>query len=380
MKITFALCLSFSAALACLSADAQQPGDSTRGPHLPLTAFHPGAIWPDNNGLHINAHGGGLLYKKGVYYWFGEFKIAGGAGNRAQVGVSCYSSKDLYNWKSEGIALKVSDDPQNDIAKGCILERPKVVYNKRTKKYVMWFHLELLGKGYSAARAGVAVSDNVTGPYQFIRSYRPNPGKMPYYPPGTPASEMVDCAHPAGKSDTFFCRDVPGGQMARDMTVFVDDDGKAYHVYSSEENFTIQIAELDKDYTRHTGKFTRVYAGHQTEALALFKHNGIYYMIGSGCTGWAPNAARWFTAKSIFGPWTFHGNPCEGKDANITYGGQSTYVLPVEGKKDAFIFIADKWTPKNPIDGRYLWLPIVFKGDDISVNWMDSWDLSVFGK
>lgn len=193
-------------------------------------------------------------------------------------------------------------------------------------------------------------------------------------------SERVDCAHPAGKSDAFFCRDVPGGQMARDMTVFVDDDGKAYHVYSSEENFTIQIAELDKDYTGHTGKFTRVYVGHQTEALALFKHNGIYYMIGSGCTGWAPNAARWFTAKSIFGPWTFHGNPCEGKDANITYGGQSTYVLPVEGKKDAFIFMADKWTPKNPIDGRYLWLPIVFKGDDISINWMDSWDLSVFDK
>ena len=31
----------------------------------------------------------------------------------------------------------------------------------------MWFHLELRGKGYKAARAGLAISDKVTGPYTF---------------------------------------------------------------------------------------------------------------------------------------------------------------------------------------------------------------------
>ncbi|MDB5150287.1 MAG: beta-glucanase [Mucilaginibacter sp.] len=345
-----------------------------------LTSFSPGAIWPDDKGVHINAHGGGILYDKGVYYWFGEHKIAGGAGNRAMVGVHCYSSKDLYNWKDEGISLSVSPDTTNDIAKGCILERPKVVYNKKTKKYVMWFHLELLGKGYSAARAGVAVSDKVTGPYKFIKSYRPNPGQMPFYPALTPEGDKVNCVSPAIETDKFFCRDLPGGQMARDMTVFVDDDGKAYHVFSSEENYTLDLAELTPDYTGHTGKFIRIYVGHQTEAPALFKRNGIYYMIGSGCTGWAPNAARWFSAKSIWGPWTYHGNPCQGLDSKITYGGQSTHVLPVAGKKDAFIFIADKWTPKDAIDGRYLWLPISFKGDDIEINWVDNWNLDEFNK
>lgn len=340
--------------------------------------FHPGQIWPDDKGVHINAHGGGILYQNGTYYWFGEHKIAGGAGNRAMVGVHCYSSKNLYDWKDEGIALSVSDDLQNDIAKGCILERPKVVYNNRTKKYVMWFHLELLGKGYSAARAGVAVSDKATGPYKFIRSYRPNPGQLPFYTALTPGSEKVNCVSPANKSDGFFCRDLPGGQMARDMTVFVDDNGKAYHVFSSEENFTLDLAELTDDYTAHTGKFIRIYIGHQTEAPALFKRNGIYYMIGSGCTGWDPNAARWFSAKSIWGPWTYHGNPCKGPGSEITYGGQSTHVIPVAGKKDAFIFMADKWTPKDAIDGRYLWLPITFKGDDMEINWFDSWNLDTF--
>src|SRR3989304_1846842 len=114
--------------------------------------FHSGGIWLDNNGNHINAHGGGILYENGIYYWFGEHKIAGSEGNKAQVGVHCYSSKDLYNWNDEGIALSVDTlDESSEITKGCVLERPKVVFNKKTGKYIMWFHLELKGQGYSAA-------------------------------------------------------------------------------------------------------------------------------------------------------------------------------------------------------------------------------------
>jgi len=340
-------------------------------------SFVPGEKWLDNNGVHINAHGGGFLFKDGIYYWFGEHKIEGEKGNYAYVGVHCYSSKDLYHWKDEGIALKVSEDSTSDIAKGCILERPKVIYNAATKKYVMWFHLELLGKGYKSARAGVAVSDKATGPYMFLKSYRPNALQMPYT--NAVNTEKVSLTAPFNnKSDSFFCRDFKGGQMARDMTLFVDDDGKAYHVFASEENRTLQLAELSKDYTVHTGKFIRIYIDHQTEAPALFKHNKRYYLIGSGCTGWDPNAARWFTADSIWGKWTYMGNPCIGPQSDKTFGGQSTYVLPVEGKKDAFIFIADKWTPKNAIDGRYFWLPIVFKNDAISIEWKPVWDLSYF--
>lgn len=340
--------------------------------------FTPGAIWNDNNGVHINAHGGGVMLFKGRYYWFGEHKIEGEKGNTAQVGVHCYSSKDLYNWKDEGIALKVSDDLSSDIAKGSIIERPKVVYNKRTKKFVMWFHLELLGEEYKAARSGVAVADQIGGPYKFLKSYRPNPGLLPFYDQYTSADERLNCQAPATEVDGFFCRDISGGQMARDMTVFVDDDGKAYHLFASEENYTLHLAELSPDYLSHTGKFIRIHAGRQTEAPALFKRGGFYYMVGSGCTGWAPNAARWFKASSIWGPWTFMGNPCEGTGSNLTFGGQSTHVLPVAGKKDAFIFMADKWNPKNAIDGRYLWLPMVFENDQLKIRWKDSWDLSTF--
>ena len=348
--------------------------------------IRPGEIWPDNNGDHINAHGGGLMYYDGTYYWFGEHK--GERSSAALVGVMCYSSKDLKNWKNEGVALPVSEDPESEITKGCVLERPKVIYNEKTKKFVMWFHLELKGKGYSAARSGVAVSDNPTGPYTYIRSGRVNPGILPC--DMTDADKAVmDTLNPqyyekwwtdswidAVKKGLILKRDLEGGQMARDMQLFVDDDGKAYHIYASEENLTLNIAELSDDYQSHSGKYVRVAPVGHNEAPAIFKRNGKYWMITSGCTGWDPNEARMFSADNIFGPWTQHPNPCVGPNKDLTFGGQSTYILKVQGLDDAYIFMADIWRPKHPIDARYIWLPIQFKEDGTPVvEWMDSWTL-----
>ena len=142
-----------------------------------LTAITPGEVWPDDKGEHINAHGGNVMYHEGTYYWYGENRPA--RGFTTEVGVGVYSSKDLMNWKNEGVALAVSETKGDVIERGCIMERPKVVYNPTTKKFVMLFHLELKGRGYEAARVGFAVSDTPTGPFKFIRSLRPNAGKWP---------------------------------------------------------------------------------------------------------------------------------------------------------------------------------------------------------
>ena len=344
--------------------------------------FIPKEIWKDNHGVHINAHGGGVIFdpKTEQYYWFGEHKIAGDAGNKAHVGVHCYSSKDLYNWKDEGIALPVSDDPESPITKECILERPKVIYNPVTDKYVMWFHLERKGRGYLSAHSGVAIADKVTGPYQFLHAGRINPGKWPIGMPEDqkkPLDKPFDDKNHYNQGEyTLIRRDFEGGQMARDMTLFIDQDGKAYHIYSSEENNTTHIAELTPDFTAHTGKYVRIFHNRLMEAPTLFKKGDQYYFIGSGCTGWAPNAARSGVASHILGPWKELANPCQGNDANITFGGQSTYVLPVEGKKDTFIFMADEWKPNNAIDGRYIWLPIEFDGEQPILNYQKTWSLS----
>jgi len=350
-------------------------------------SFKPGEIWNDNNGVYINAHGGGLLIYENMYYWFGQHMIRGRRGNKAQVGVNCYSSSDLYNWKDEGIALKVSEDPESDIIKGCTLERPKVIYNEKTDKFVMWFHLELKGRGYSAARAGVAVSDNVTGPYTFLRSFRPNAG---YWPINVTEQQKIPAKgenkdkkfnggpNPDINKAKVLARDFAGGQMARDMTLFVDDDGKAYHIYASEENGTLQISQLTDDYLSYAGKYVRAFENRWMEAPAICKRNGKYYLIMSGCTGWRPNTARSAVADSIWGPWKELGNPCLGKGSDKTFGGQSTYILKVPDKKDAYIAMFDLWRPRNPIDGRYMWLPVEFTDKGIVIKNLSQWDLSVF--
>ena len=89
----------------------------------------------------------------------------------------------------------------------------------------------------------------------------------------------------------------------------------------------------------------------------------------------AQAAARSAVAKNIAGPWMELKNPCVGPKAGITFGGQSTFILPVQGKPGKFIFMADIWRPKNAIDGRYLWLPMKWEGDQIILEWKDEWTL-----
>lgn len=301
-------------------------------------SFKPGEEWYDTDGKIINAHGGGMLYFNKTYYWFGETRDTS-----ASRGVSVYSSKDLYNWKHEGLALAHEVDSASDITAGSIIERPKVIYNKNTRQFVMWFHLELKGQGYRAARAGVAVSNTPVGPYKFLKSFRPN------------------------------------GNMSRDMTVYNDDKGTAYQIYSSRDNYDMRIVELTPDYLSPTAKDSLISSNHR-EAPAIFEYDKKYFLVTSGCTGWAPNAANLYVSKSLFGDWEDTGNPMLGKDAYLTFFAQSACIFPVVGKKDAFIFMADKWNPKNLTDSRYIWLPVEFKNGKPYIEWKDEWDLNYFSK
>ena len=152
--------------------------------------FVQGDVWHDTDGKPINAHGGGVLFHQDVYYWYGEFKAGktylpdcnkSWGGTRVDVaGVSCYSSTNLGDWKNEGIVLPaVTDDPNHDLHPSKALERPKVLYNKTTKRFVMWMHID--SASYAAARSGVAVSDKPTGPFKYLGSFRPDAGVYYWY-------------------------------------------------------------------------------------------------------------------------------------------------------------------------------------------------------
>ena len=166
--------------------------------------------------------------------------------------------------------------------------------------------------------------------------------------------------------------------MSRDMTVYVDDDGKAYHITSSQENLTLLVSELTDDYLDFTGKYNMVAPGGQNEAPCIFKHDGTYWLICSGCTGWSPNEARMFSAKSIWGPWTQHPSPFVGTakgyrdmPADKTFGAQGTYIYQMNGKT---IFMADIWNPRHLSQSMHLWLPIELDPHGVPViRWVDKW-------
>ncbi len=245
---------------------------------------------------------------------------------------------------------------------------------------------------------GVAVSDKITGPYSYIKSVNPNSGYWPInYADSAKNKEYgtiqrwsernskKDFSIKLGTEEWkqvtlnggFVNRDFERGQMARDMTLFVDDDGMAYHIHSSEENQTLHIAELTDDYLGFTGKYSRVLEGKSNEAPAIFKRNEKYYMISSGLSGWKPNAARSAIADHPLGPWSALGNPSRGteEEVNKTFYSQSTYVLAVQGKQDFYIYMGDRWTPKNAIDGRYIWLPIESEEGKPIIRWYDEWSI-----
>ncbi len=358
-------------ALVCLAAG--WPAQAKQPP----AEFRPGEIWNDTSGQPINAHGGGVLFHDGVYYWYGELKEgrtylsevnkAWGGTRVLAGGVSCYASTNLYDWKNEGVVLpSVADNPDHDLACENVIERPKVIYNATTKKFVMWLHQDT--PNYAAAHAGVAVSDSPTGPFNYRGSFRLNAG---VWPVNVTASDQV-----AGGTN-FLARDFAGGQMSRDMTLFVDEDGKAYQFYASENNATLQVSQLTADYLQPAGKYARILIGRSTEAPAVFKHNGKYYLIASGCSGWDPNTARSAVADHVFGPWTELGNPCRGPQADKTFLCQSTFVFAVVGQTNRFIAMFDRWNKWDLQDSRYVWLPLEFDPDGQPiVKWRQHWKLA----
>lgn len=341
-----------------------------------------GGLWRDTDGNILNAHGGNVLRYKGTYYWYGEARAAAGS-TYSSLGVSLYTSRDMRRWKCRGLVLAANDVPSSVLEKGCIIERPKVIRNAHTGQFVLWFHLELKGQGYAAARYAVATSPSPLGPFRYVRSGRVNPGVLPI---NLSAADTADLRHrlrlpelqkwwtPEWRRQVergMFClRDVAGGQMARDMALFVDDDGTAYHIYASEDNLTLQIARLTPDYLAHDGLFVRIAPGGLNEAPVVFKKDGVYWMITSGCTGWAPNAARLFRADSILGPWRQLPNPCRGRGADITFGAQGSSVFTVQTACErnhfggaGYVFMADIWNPRALNTSRYLWIPLSFEDD-----------------
>lgn len=271
----------------------------------------------DPNGNPVHAHGGGVVKVGSYYYWFGENRHPDNSFRY----VSAYRSTDLKTWEFRNHVLTEATDPE---LVGANIERPKVIFNEATGTFVMWMHKEGSATDYSEARAAVAVSSTVDGDYTWKGSFRPL------------------------------------GHMSRDITTFVDTDGTGYMISAANENADLHVYRLTADFTAPEALVNTLWAGRWREAPALFKRDGVYFLLTSGSTGWSPNQQKYATADSITGSWS------ELKDIgdSTTYRSQTAYVLTVQGTEGtSYLYMGDRWGNSmggTVADSAYVWAPLTF--------------------
>jgi len=309
------------------SPQAGASGDDT------IVTFTNGDYWQDTAGNRIEAHGAGLIRVGSKWYWIGEDKSANSGNFKA---VNCYASDDLVTWEFRH-AIITQKSSQELAAADRIIERPKVVYNDSSKKFVMWLHWE--GKDYATAEAGVFTSDTVDGDYTQVRHFRPN------------------------------------DRMSRDDTLFKDDDGKAYFLSASNENADLSLYELTDDYTDMKRQITTLWAGSYREAPAIMKTSGRYFIVNSGATGWDSNQQKYATATSMEGPWSSLSNVGDG----TCFDTQTAFIIPVQGTKTTtYIYAGDRWQDPDLKSSKYIWLPLKISGDTkLVLDWYATWQLDL---
>ena len=302
-----------------------------------------GIPWNDTDGKSIQAHSAGILIDPidGSYWWYGESLKTSTLSDH---GVNCYHSKDLLNWINEGEVLGQEQVSIKDHPGPYVIERPKVVWNEKTKLFVMWFHVD--SSSYSLRYVGIATSTTANGKFKFINGFQPD------------------------------------GIPSLDMNLYEDKrNGVVNGVYfvRSCNNQYVGISQLTDDYLNTTGITSSI--GTAREGHAIFYRNNHYYMMTSHLTGWAPNPADLFISDgdTLHGAkWTSLGNPT---GSSTTFNSQSTFVLPFPSTqnpgKDFYIYMADRWNYPDLLGATYIWLPFQFNSDtNVTLSWIDQWALT----
>ena len=293
------------------------------------------SAWTDTAGNPISCHDGGITRVGDTFYWYGtSYKgnpkgLDGRKSAHLQQGFNCYSSKNLVDWKYEGVCLAFPKEGW--LAKGNS-HRPNVLYNDKTNKYVLWFFcLGTTEPVYPAAMLAVAVADKPAGPFTFV-----------------------------GQRNT--AEEHGWGQ---DLGLFKDQDGKGYLVYDDGHR-NIRVDLLADDFLSSSGKTTIALksdpAKRKThEGAALIRYKGKYIAAGSGVEGWNPTDTSYAVADAPLGPYREMGLMSQHRTWNSQI---SNFVYIAES--DKVFAMCDQWFrgPKGqrvPIDEScQLWLPVSF--------------------
>ncbi|NDV84385.1 family 43 glycosylhydrolase [Bacteroides sp. 51] len=288
-----------------------------------------GVPWYDTDGNIVNAHGACIVEDGGRYYLFGEWKSDQ---SNAFPGFSCYSSDDLVTWKFENVVLGVQ--PEGILGPNRVGERVKVMKCPSTGEYVMYMHADDMG--YKDPHIGYATCKTIAGDYEF---------HGPLLFEGEPIRRW-------------------------DMGTFQDTDGTGYLLIHHGI-----IYRLSEDYRSAEAKILE-HLQASGESPAMFKKNGLYYLLYSDLTSWEKNDNYYFTASSIEGPWTRQG--FFAPQGSLTYYSQTTFVFPlVRGTDTIPMFMGDRWSyPHQASAATYVWMPMSVDGEHLSIpEYWQSWDV-----
>ena len=287
-----------------------------------------GIPWFDDRGGIVNAHGACIVEEDGRYYLFGEWKSDK---SNAFPGFSCYSSDDLVNWKFENVVLRVQ--PDGILGPNRVGERVKVMKCPKTGEYVMFMHADDMG--YKDPYIGYATCKTIDGDYQLQ-------GPLLYQ--GKPVKRW-------------------------DMGTFQDTDGRGYLLIHHGP-----VYRLSDDYRSVETEVAHVKGA--GESPAMFKKEGIYYLLYSNLTSWEKNDNFYFTAPRIEGPWTRRGLFCP--EGRLTYNSQTTFVFPLRRGNDTIpLFMGDRWSyPRQASAATYVWMPLQAEGTKLSMpEYWQAWDM-----
>lgn len=343
--------------------------------------IHPGQVWLDTNGKPIQAHGAGVFYENGIYYWIGENKEFTDGKNKKiwTWGIRMYASKDLCNWADCGLIV----EPELKNKKSVLhpsrkMDRPHLLYNRTTKKYVLWLKFFDQKCHYT-----VLTADKLQGPYTIVKE-----------------------------------RLRPFGRKAGDFDLAVDEATGQGYLYCELDHTDVVAVKLNSAYTDVQGEPSYIYKGYKPplsrEGVTHMQYGGKHYIITSGMTGYIPNPSEVAVSDDWMTGYTVQGNPYVNDDSSASFNSQISGVFQIRGTEQ-YVAIADRWVPdyvvtkeryewlyrvirsnfdksvkatikekialtKTPMVAaantslaRYVWLPIRFDGDRLMIEWRDNW-------
>ena len=288
-----------------------------------------GALWKDDRGEVVQAHGAGFLQVGDTWYMIGEDR-----NNTWNPDVNMYSTKDFVNWKFERKIIR-NGSTHPSLGNGRFIERPKLMYCRKTGKYVVWCHWEQ--GNYGASEAAVFYCDSVNGDYKF---------------------------HWAGR---------PLGVKSRDCNVFVDDDGTAYFISTIEENQHLGLFRLSDDYLSAV-EYTELFKWQSREAPAIVREGDTYFMMFSACSGWDPNQASFSWSKSLTSGWSSRTNIGN----SVAYDTQAASILTIKGSEGtSYVYVGDRWQDPGLAESKTILFPISFKNNTITFNYVPRFDMNL---